>query len=212
MRYNDFKNRFSRFPVISTEHIYDISGSAQVLRNQLTAWQKKGLILRLRKGLYTLNAEDRKIHPSRIFLANQIYSPSYVSCEYALGYYDLIPEKVEDVTSVTTKKTASFRNAFGHFRYHHLKIPLFFGFRRIEDENGSPVFVAEPEKAVLDFLYLNLSRFKGETTDIFEDSYRFQNTSKLKGRKLRDRAKAYQNETFSGVVTDFLAFMERSPG
>ena len=176
----------------------------------MTTWQKKGLILRLRKGLYTLNEEDRKIHPSRLFLANQIYSPSYVSCEYALGYYALIPEKVEDVTSVTTKKTASFRNPFGLFRYQHLKPSLFFGYRKIEDENNFPAFVAKPEKAVLDFLYLNLSQFKNEFPDIFEHSYRFQNTSLLKKGRLREMAKAYKNEKFSRVVTNFIVFMERA--
>jgi len=208
MRYNDFKNRFSKFPVISTEHIFDISSSPQVLRNQFTTWKKKGLILRLRKGLYILNEGDRKIHPSRVFLANQIYSPSYVSCEYALGYYHLIPERVEDVTSVTTKKTAEFLNSFGLFRYRHLKLPIFFGFRRIQDENGFPFLIAEPEKAILDFLYLNLYQFRGETPDVFEHSYRFQNTSRLKKGKLRETAKVYQNNKFSRVVTQFIRFLE----
>jgi len=72
-----------------------------------------------------------------------------VSTIYALGYYDLIPEKVIDVTSVTTKKTAKFTNPFGTFIYQHLKTSLFFGFKEIEDENGFPVLIAEPEKAVL---------------------------------------------------------------
>lgn len=65
---------------------------------QLSNWEKKGLIIRLKRGLYVLNENDRKIEPSRIFLANSLYSPSYVSTAYALGYYDLIPEKVEDGT------------------------------------------------------------------------------------------------------------------
>lgn len=65
---------------------------------QLSNWEKKGLIIRLKRGLYVLNENNRKIEPSRIFLANSLYSHSYVSTAYALGYYDLIPEKVEDGT------------------------------------------------------------------------------------------------------------------
>jgi predicted transcriptional regulator of viral defense system len=69
-----------------------------ILRVQLSNWEKKGLITRLKQGLYVLNENNRKIEPSRIFLANSLYSPSYVSTAYALGYYDLIPEKAEDGT------------------------------------------------------------------------------------------------------------------
>lgn len=209
MRYRDFKNLFGKFPIISSSHVYNITKSVQSLRNQLTLWQKKGLILKLRKGLYVLNDEDRKINPSRAFLANQIYSPSYISCEYALGFYDLIPEKVEDVTSVSTKKTSLFKNPFGVFRYQHLKTTLFFGFKKIKDENSYPFLIAEPEKAVLDFIYLKLPEFKDKEWDIFKYSYRFQNISILKKGKLKHMAKEYKNARFKKVVDTFLAFMKK---
>lgn len=93
MKYFEFKNAISRFLVFST-HISHMG----ILRVQLSNWEKKGLIIRLKRGLYVLNENDRKIEPSRIFLADSLYSPSYVSTAYALGYYDLIPEKVEDGT------------------------------------------------------------------------------------------------------------------
>lgn len=147
MKYLEFKDIFAEFLLISSSHIFNVTSKPHALRDCLTVWQKRGLIIKLRKGLYILNEKDRKIHPSRIFLANSLYSPSYVSTEYALGYYDLIPEKVEDVTSITTKKTAKFTNSFGTFLYQHLKTSLFFGFTEIEDENELPVFVAEPENA-----------------------------------------------------------------
>ncbi|MDI6841100.1 MAG: hypothetical protein QMD71_09715 [bacterium] len=140
----------------------------------------------MKRGLYILNESDRKIYPSRVFLANSLYSPSYVSTEYALGFYDLIPEKVEDVTSITTKKTAKFTNAFGTFLYQHVKTDLFFGFTQIEDENGFPVLIAEPEKAMLDFIYLNLQDFKDKGKDIFSLSYRLQNLDTLKKEKTNE--------------------------
>lgn len=109
-----------------------------------------------------------------------------MSTEYALGFYDLIPEKVEDVTSITTKKTAKFTNAFGTFLYQHVKTDLFFGFTQIEDENGFPVLIAEPEKAMLDFIYLNLQDFKDKGKDIFSLSYRLQNLDTLKKEKTNE--------------------------
>ncbi len=205
MRYSEFKNAVSRFPVISPTHISHLG----ILRVQLTNWAKKGLVVRLKRGLYVLNENDRKIEPSRIFLANFLYSPSYVSTAYALGYYDLIPEKVADVTSVTTKKTAKFTNVFGSFVYQHLKIDLFFGFRKIEDENGFSVLMAEPEKAILDFIYLNLKDFQGKGDDVFSISYRFQNLEILRKKKLRDFARQYKNREVVAVVNNFFCFIKK---
>lgn len=209
MKYLEFKDIFGEFPLISSSHIYNVTNKPQVLKVQLNGWQKKGLVIKLRKGLYILNERDRKIYPSRIFLANSLYFPSYVSTEYALGYYDLIPEKVEDVTSITTKKTAKFTNAFGAFLYQHLKTNLFFGFTEIEDENGLPVFIAEPEKAMLDFIYLNFRYFKDKGKDIFSLSYRFQNLELLKKRKLTDFAKKYRSKGIIDVVSNLLDFMKK---
>lgn len=208
MKYLEFKNTVRQFPLISSTHIANINKKPQILKVQLRGWQKKGLIIKLRRGLYILNKNDRKIEPSRIFLANALYSPSYVSMEYALGYYDLIPEKVEDVTSITTKKTSKFTNPFGTFVYQHLKTDLFFGFKEIEDENGFPVLIAEPEKAMLDFIYLNLRDFKGKGKDVFSLSYRFQNLDILKKRKLMDFAKRYENKGVFDVVNNLLSFMK----
>lgn len=88
-----------------------------------------------------------------MFIAKEIYSPSYVSLEYALSIYGLIPERVVDVTSVTTKKPIEFKNKLGVFIYQHIKENCFTGFIEKEDENGLVYFIATPEKAVADFLY-----------------------------------------------------------
>jgi len=208
MTYTEFKNSIRSFPIISVSHISNMAQKVQVLRNQLSRWQKKGLIIKLRKGLYVLNEHDRKIHPSRIFLANALRSPSYVSTEYALGYYDLIPEKVEDVTSVTPKNVKKFTNIFGAFIYQHLKTDLFFGFNEIQDENKLPVLIAEPEKAMLDFIYLNLSEFKGRDKDVFEKSYRFQNLNILKKKTLFNYAQKYNNKAVLNVVEKLIEFIK----
>jgi len=208
MTYTEFKTQVQKFPIISVIRLFDVKQDVQVLRNQLNRWQKKGLLIKLRRGLYILNEHDRKIHPSRIFLANALCSPSYVSTEYALAYYDLIPEKIEDVTSVTTKNVKKFNNIFGAFIYQHLKTDLFFGFKEIQDENKLPVFIADAEKAMLDFIYLNLSEFKGRDKDVFEKSYRFQNLNILKKKKLFDYAPKYNNKAVLNVVEKLVEFIK----
>lgn len=208
MKYLEFKNAVRDFPIITLNHIFNITDKAETLKVQLRGWQKKGLVIKLKRGLYILNENDRKIEPSRLFIANALYSPSYVSTTYALGYFDLIPEKVEVVTSITTKKTAEFTNVFGTFIYQHIKTDLFFGFKEIKDENGYPILIAEPEKAVLDFVYLNLKDFKGKGKDIFSLSYRFQNLDILRKKKLTDFVKRYKNKDLLDVVKILLSFIK----
>ncbi len=208
MKYKEFKDKIQKYPVFSSIQFAVLTNNEQVLRNQLARWRSQGLVLRLRKGLYVLNKEDRKINPSRPFIANQLLSPSYLSTEYALSLYGLIPERVEDVTSVTTKKTSTFRNVFGTFRYQHINIRCFVGFKEAKDENGYSFFIAEPEKAIVDFLYLNLSEFSGVHSDIFRESYRFQNLSDLKPQKIKMFAEIFGNKKLLNVVQSFSQFME----
>lgn len=206
MKYLDFKNRVKDFPLFSSSLLGYLDPNEQVLRNQLSGWKRRGLVLKLKRGLYILNEKERKITPSRLFVANQLYSPSYVSTEYALMFHELIPERVFDVTSVTTRKTRSFKNALGLFVYQHLATKCFKGFVEQKDENGYTFFIATPEKAVVDFIYLNLSRFERRKPDIFEQSFRFQNTSDLTSAKLLDFAFLFKNKKLFDVVKMFCQF------
>jgi len=108
-------------------------------------------------------------------MANFLVLPSYVSLEYALGFYELIPEKVTVITSVTTKKTKIFKNLLADFEYHSIKNDLFFGFKK-EIDNNQEFFIALPEKALLDYFYLN-SYFQGSFSEL--ESLRLQNLENL---------------------------------
>jgi hypothetical protein len=167
-----------------------------------------GIFTQLTGGLYFIKKNDRKLHPSRFFLANQLLWPSYVSLEAALGYYGLIPEAVADVTSVTTKKTSQFNNPIGRFVYQHVKPDAFRGYRSYKDEAGLDCLIAEPEKAVVDFLYLNLRRFKTTAKDVFRESYRFQNTERLNQRKILSFVRFFENSRLDAVAREFCAFVK----
>jgi len=208
MNYKEFKDKIQKYPIFSSSHLAALTDNEQVLRNQLARWRRQGLVLRLKKGLYVLNKEDRKINPSRPFIASQLLSPSYLSTEYALSFYDFIPERVEDVTSVTTKKTTTFLNDFGTFHYQHIDVACFVGFKETKDDNGYPFFIAEPEKAIVDFLYLNLFNFSEDDVNIFRESYRFQNLSGLGRQKIKMFAKVFNNKKLLNVVHSFCEFMK----
>jgi predicted transcriptional regulator of viral defense system len=208
MRYSQFKNKYLHLPLIITRDILRFrKNDKQAMLNQLRRWQDKGLIIKLKKGLYILNANDRKINPSRHFIANQLYTPSYVSLEYALNFYGLIPERVNEVTSITTKKTTRFINERGGFSYQHIKPETFRGFKALRDENGLEFFIAEPEKALVDFLYLHLDKFKTSDPDIFELSYRFQNVETLNRRRIVELARLFQNHKLQKIAKLFCEFI-----
>ena len=208
MDYTEFKKRFSKLPFIASRDVVQLEKDGQAMRNQLSRWQERGLVLKLRRGVYVLNRDDRKVDPSRIFLANQIYGPSYVSLEFALNFYGLIPERAADVTCITTKKTARFRNEFGTFIYQHIKPDAFRGFKSAKDEAGLPVFIAEPEKAVVDFIYLNLSKFKKSAKEQFAQSFRFQNTEKLSAKKTLFYASLFNSRKLLFTAKEFCVFIK----
>lgn len=209
MDYTAFKNRFQNVPFILSRDASRLEKNSQIMRNQLSRWQKRGLVVKLRQGMYLLNKNDRRIEPSLKFIANQLYSPSYVSLEYALWIYGLIPEAVFGVTSVTTKKTARFKNEMSVFIYQHIKPAAFRGFKTVKDETGASVFIAEPEKAAVDFLYLNLSKFRTDPERVFELSYRFQNLEDLKPRRLIALAKIFEDARLMKAARAFCRFAER---
>ena len=184
MRFEQFRTKVRTLPVISGDFLKLLSDKNQQFKNQITRWQKSGKIIKLRRNLYILNEDERKINPSRLFIACELYSPSYVSMEYALSFYGLIPERVADITSITTKKTAAFENALGRFIYQHIKIKCFAGFTELKDEAGLAYYMATPEKAIVDFIYLNQSRFKEDFRQELFGSFRFQNTKILNAKKM----------------------------
>jgi len=109
---------------------------------------KSGLFLKLRNGFYML--KDSYVLP--YFIANRLYQPSYISLEKALSYYSIIPETVYTITSITTKPTREFTTPTGVFSYQRIKREAFIGYVPKEIEGITTLF-AEPEKALVDYLY-----------------------------------------------------------
>ncbi len=141
-----------------------------VLRVQLSRWMKEGKVIGLRRGMYLLSPTYRRIPLSPVILANQLYTPSYLSGLWALGYYDMIPERVVWFTSVTSRVPRHFENPVGVFDYRNIKQAFFFGYGSMK-VGDHEVLVAEPEKALLDYWHLT----SGEWTSARLSEMRFQN-------------------------------------
>lgn len=174
-------------------------------RIQLNRWQEKGLIKKIVNKYYIFS--DQKLDENDLFImANNIYSPSYISLEMALSYYHLIPEGVFLITSVTTRQTYNFRSDFADFHYGKLRTNLFWGYKLIDYKNWKVKF-AEPEKALLDFFYLkphlnSEEDFEGLriNPEVFREI--------IDPGKFRIYLKAFNNKLLSKRVNIFLNFIE----
>jgi hypothetical protein len=124
-------------------------------RDKISDLIRKGSIIRVKKGLYVFGDEYRRRPYSREILANLIYGPSYISLEYALQHYRLIPERVEAVTSVTTGRSRKFSTPVGLFSYSMISLEAFqVGMDRVEIGDGRGFLMATPDKALADKLYI----------------------------------------------------------
>ncbi|MEN8251845.1 MAG: hypothetical protein ABFS32_23190 [Bacteroidota bacterium] len=154
----EFQAKMRPFRVFSVQDVNKQFPSMNLMN--LVRWQEKGYILKLRNRWYAFN--DRESSENMGWLAaNLIYSPSYISLHTALSWYNLIPEMIPTTTSVTTRKTNKFSTPLGSFDYHSIK-PELFGFGYVLEDMGSSVrdtgrkiMVATPQKAILDFFYIN---------------------------------------------------------
>jgi predicted transcriptional regulator of viral defense system len=205
MRYPRFREMFGDYPVFSPEEVRAVDPAFD--RRRLNEWQQKGYIRKLIRGYYVFS--NRPANELSLFeIANRIYRPSYVSLETALSHYGLIPEAVYAITSVSTRNTRLFTTFMAQFAYRTVRPGLFFGYRLVRYGGRRCLRIASPEKAMLDWLYLNpgihskedfaAMRFNPETFSqrvqspaLFELSEKFAN--KRLGRRLRLLCKVMEN-------------------
>jgi len=157
------------------------------LKQIIFRWKIKGWIYPLKKGFYELIFPEDLNIPD-MYIANNLYRPSYISLETALSNYSIIPEVSMAVTSITTKPTRKFRNKHGLFIYHTVKPCVFMGYY-VERQENFDIFIAEPEKALIDFLYFKA--YRGKKIDFQEERISKEAVGRLKKKKMVKYAKLY---------------------
>lgn len=119
--------------------------------DKVHALLNEGALESVKKGLYIAGSALNTAKPEPSLLANHILGPSYVSLDTALSYHGWIPERVYEVTSMTTKTSRSFTTPLGVFTYTHLSLPYYaFGIRQIQLVDAQYAMMAAPEKALFD--------------------------------------------------------------
>lgn len=156
---NILENRENLYPEVDYQALMAQMQGYSHPRRKLKEMQKKGYLLRLKKGFYVLTRELIDKDYSVQIIANTLYGPSYLSLEYALAYYALIPERVDTITSVTSQKNKGFETPLGLFTYRHLSsalYPIGVMLHRTADERS--YLMATPEKALMDIFTLKFDK------------------------------------------------------
>jgi predicted transcriptional regulator of viral defense system len=154
MKFEDLLAIASKQPFFETGLLLAGDVDPADVRRQLSRWVQTGRVIQLRRGLYTLAPPYQQTQPHPFLIANAMQSGSYVSLQSALAYYGLIPEYVAQILSVTTQRPTRWSNPLGDFRFQHLASHLFFGYQHVSFTPSQDVFIALPEKALLDLVHL----------------------------------------------------------
>lgn len=204
MKYIDLKNKINK-PFFTNDDIRLLS--LNVYKYQLNSWQKKGYIVQAKRGVYIFSEYKDKI--SGFELAQLIYNPSYISLESALSQFGLIPEFVPSTTSVSTRTSRQFTNDFGTFYFRRIKPSLFWGYQITKSQFGN-YYLAEPEKALLDYLYLNVRIIKSDA-DIESIRINYEEfTKKVSKTKFILYAKAYGNKKLLKLAKNIIKLAKQN--
>ena len=173
-------------PVFESSLLFSGDIQPEYIRLQLDRWVKTGKIHQLRRGFYMLAAPYQKQKPHPFLVANRLQNPSYVSVQSALSFYGMIPDIVQETISMTTVRNERLNTALGVFDYRYINKKFFSGFR-LSEFGGQHAFIATPEKAILDLVYLH----PGGDDPAFLSELRLQNLGNLDVKELHLQGKLF---------------------
>ena len=178
-------------------------------RNKLRSLCLNGDVVRVRKGLYVAPSFPGRV-PSvdPLVLAPLVYGPSYVSLETALAWHGLIPERVDEITSVTCKRARLFRTPLGRFTYRPVNEVAYGYGVGLQTADGGSFFLAEPEKALCDRIAcFRQVRAQRDILQLLEDDLRVDLDAVVRMRLplVREIAQRYRRQSVNG----FQRWLER---
>ncbi len=150
------EKEISLFTLDDFARIFNIKNE-NTLYKKIQRLEKKKIIKKLIKGKYYFIFNQ----PDDFIIANFLYYPSYISLESALSFYGIMTGFPYQITSISIKKAKKIIVDNKEFSYSKIKNDLYWGF-----EKKDKFIIAEPEKALLDYLYF---ASKGLTNLDFDD-------------------------------------------
>src|SRR5262249_43347469 len=138
---------------IETQNLIPLLENYTNPRDFLSRMVKKGELIRLKNGFFVISEKIEKSPVPYEQIANLLYGPSYISFEWALSYYGMIPEGVYVITSAAATKSKCFTTPLGTFDYIYLS-HFRYAIGIDQKENASGRFlIATAEKALADLVH-----------------------------------------------------------
>ncbi len=141
--------------VVTHATLLSVLSDYQAPNFKIHRWLDEEALISLKRGLYAVPDSSSQSALFLPLIANHVYGPSYVSMEFMLSHYGLIPERVMQVTSVTTRRGKVFENDLGRFSNQRLPVSYYaLGVNYLKASDRVGYMVASREKAVCDWLAL----------------------------------------------------------
>lgn len=172
----DFRKKVKEYAEIPvTRHlVLEMLSDYQRPNDKISELLKSGELLSVRRGLYITGPELDLPSPEPFLIANHLRGPSYVTLESALSYWNMIPERVYEISSVTIKTSKVYNTPAGRYSYQQLKTPYYsYGIKNVAFSPKQNILIASPEKALCDKVVLtrniNLRSKKQTRAFLLED-------------------------------------------
>lgn len=189
-------------PYIDSQTLLNLLAGYKKPREAILRMVKNEELIRLKNGFYLIS--EKITHGSAKVIpfeqaANLLYGPSYVSMEWALSFYGMIPERVYTITSMTLGRNKEYRTPVGDFSYLSLSSESYsIGIiqRKSPDFVGG-FLMASPEKALADMVFKTCRRLnKEEVKRELLESKRIDRESfhQLNKEFLEDIARSYHSK------------------
>jgi len=154
----------SPLALFTTKTLRDLSGvnvPQATFFSLLSRLTRQNILQKLERDKYLL--AGGRVHDFNI--ANFLYEPSYVSLEAALNFHGVLSQFPYEIASITPRKSVTKMLNGKTYRYVRIKKTLFWGYEPLQG-----FLIAQPEKALLDLLYLQSKGLAIAHTDEMDTS------------------------------------------
>lgn len=139
-------------PVFTTREVAAVRGASVTATSQsLKRMEGDGLVVRVARGVWC-DPEDPRFSPFALVPFLSGAHRAYVSFLSALHLHGIVEQIPQVIYAATTGHTARRRTPVGTYSFHRIDPDFFDGFHWYR--GGAEFLIAEPEKALIDSLYV----------------------------------------------------------
>jgi predicted transcriptional regulator of viral defense system len=205
MRWEEFLVKFAERPLFHSSMLKIFPDDPHHIQVQLSRWVDSGKLSQIRKEWYLIEKPFRLKEVPVPVIANTVVHPSYLSLEWALQYYEMIPEYVPNPTSITTNRGIRFTAQKTLFLYHHVQFSFFAGYTQTQHNNHT-LYVASPEKALMDKIYIFVQGNEFSLDWLRE--LRLQNLDQFDFDRFRSYVKKTRKRGFAKAVKKSIEYLK----